>query len=83
MLYEPMLKQEEKDALAARQKDWSDTYKRVNCLIAKQRNGPTGDVELEFIKRTMRFESHRRPPKVTAPAKPTETQHREELIEIP
>ncbi len=30
---------------------------RVNLLIAKQRNGPTGDVELTFLKPYTRFES--------------------------
>ena len=29
----------------------------VNLLIAKQRNGPTGDVELTFLKSYTRFES--------------------------
>lgn len=30
---------------------------RVNLLIAKQRNGPTGDVQLLFYKQFTRFES--------------------------
>jgi len=29
----------------------------VNLLIAKQRNGPTGDVSLTFLKSCTRFES--------------------------
>ena len=29
----------------------------VNLLIAKQRNGPTGDVNLTFLKAYTRFES--------------------------
>jgi len=29
----------------------------VNLLIAKQRNGPTGDVNLTFLKPYTRFES--------------------------
>ena len=29
----------------------------VNLLIAKQRNGPTGDVNLTFLKTYTRFES--------------------------
>ena len=29
----------------------------VNLLIAKQRNGPTGDVNLTFLKSYTRFES--------------------------
>lgn len=28
----------------------------VNCLVAKQRNGPTGDAELIFVREQMRFE---------------------------
>ena len=30
---------------------------QVNLLIAKQRNGPTGDVELTFLKGITRYES--------------------------
>ena len=30
---------------------------QVNLLIAKQRNGPTGDVPLSFLKGFTRFES--------------------------
>jgi replicative DNA helicase len=29
----------------------------INLLIAKQRNGPTGDVELTFLKGITRYES--------------------------
>lgn len=28
----------------------------INCLVAKQRNGPTGDAELIFVREQMRFE---------------------------
>jgi replicative DNA helicase len=34
-----------------------DSDQSVNLLIAKQRNGPTGDVELTFLKDFTRFES--------------------------
>lgn len=37
--------------------DWAKTAKRVNFLISKQRNGPTGIVELLFLKYCMRYES--------------------------
>jgi replicative DNA helicase len=58
MLYEPKLKEEELQALDQVDPDWAKKWKRVNCLIAKQRNGPTGDVQLEFHKSSMRFESY-------------------------
>lgn len=61
MLYQPKLKDEMLAALSKRDADWSKKWLRVNMLIAKQRNGPTGDVELEFWKNCMRFESHKRP----------------------
>jgi replicative DNA helicase len=41
----------------------------VNLLIAKQRNGPTGDVNLTFLKQFTRFESAA---KVSAEDMPTE-----------
>lgn len=65
MLYQPKLKEDERAALDAREgsEDWSKRWSRVNLLIAKQRNGPTGDFEMEFFKASMRFEAHHRPPK--------------------
>ncbi|MEM9079092.1 MAG: replicative DNA helicase [Verrucomicrobiota bacterium] len=33
----------------------------AKLIIAKNRNGPTGDVDLTFLKELMRFESHARP----------------------
>ena len=46
MLYRPKSDQEEEDG----------PTQRVNALVAKQRNGPTGDVELIFRRSLMRFE---------------------------
>jgi replicative DNA helicase len=63
MLYEPKLKDAELEALSARDEDWSQHFRRINMLIAKQRNGPTGDVEFEYWKSSMRFEAHKRPPR--------------------
>jgi replicative DNA helicase len=42
----------------------------VNLLIAKQRNGPTGDVNLTFLKTYTRFESAA---KISADDIPAET----------
>lgn len=50
MFYEPRLDDDE-----AENSDWSQHSRRVNLLIAKQRNGPTGNVELLFHKASMRF----------------------------
>jgi replicative DNA helicase len=60
MLYEPKLKDAELEALSARDEDWSQHFRRINMLIAKQRNGPTGDVEFEYWKSSMRFVAHKR-----------------------
>jgi replicative DNA helicase len=49
MLYEP--KEEDEDEHA----DWSQHSRRVNLLLAKNRHGPTGNVELLFEKACMRF----------------------------
>jgi replicative DNA helicase len=61
LLWEPKLKEEEEARLEEMMggggaEDWSRRVKRVNLLIAKQRNGPTGDCELVFRKASMRFE---------------------------
>lgn len=53
-LYRP--KDRPEDATA----DWSDHSSRVNLLIAKQRNGPTGDVELLYRKSCMKFTDYHR-----------------------
>ncbi|MBN1258127.1 MAG: DnaB-like helicase C-terminal domain-containing protein, partial [Planctomycetes bacterium] len=37
--------------------DPDDKPGQANVIIAKQRNGPTGTVELTFIKEQMRFEN--------------------------
>ncbi len=73
MLYEPKLKAEQFQALNERDPDWSKKFKRINLLIAKQRNGPTGDCEMEFFKASMRFESHHRPNARTYTQQTTET----------
>lgn len=57
MLYEPKLKDEEKERLAAQNTDWSDHCRRINLYVAKQRNGPTGDCQFLYRKKSMRFES--------------------------
>ena len=52
LLYKPSSGDEEESATAA-----EEDAVPVNLLIAKQRNGPTGDVELTFLKSYTRFES--------------------------
>lgn len=52
LLYKPSSDDEESGAPAA-----EDEAIAVNLLIAKQRNGPTGDVNLTFLKPYTRFES--------------------------
>lgn len=65
LLYDPN-RGEEDDASIAQEAQES---KPVNLLIAKQRNGPTGDVQLTFLKGITRFESAAR---VSANDVPTE-----------
>ena len=50
--------------------DWSNHYTRINGLIAKQRNGPTGKVEFLFHKASMRFVPFVRPAKEGEKPKP-------------
>jgi replicative DNA helicase len=57
MLYQPKLDDAEQKKLAAERTDWSDHCRPINLLIAKQRNGPTGDCRLLYQKKSMRFES--------------------------
>ena len=52
LLYKPDAGDDE-DGAAAEESDGI----AVNLLIAKQRNGPTGDVNLTFLKPYTRFES--------------------------
>jgi len=52
LLYKPSSDDEEGAQTAA-----EDEAVPVNLLIAKQRNGPTGDVNLTFLKPYTRFES--------------------------
>lgn len=53
ILYKPKITDEAEQDLVAG--DWSKKRLRVNALICKQRNGPTGDVELVFWKDSMNF----------------------------
>lgn len=50
LLYKPSSGEEEESG-------WEQEAVPVNLLIAKQRNGPTGDVYLTFLKALTRFES--------------------------
>jgi replicative DNA helicase len=52
LLYKPSSDDDESSAPAA-----DEEAVPVNLLIAKQRNGPTGDVNLTFLKSYTRFES--------------------------
>ena len=52
LLYKPNAGDDE-DGAAAEEADGLP----VNLLIAKQRNGPTGDINLTFLKNYTRFES--------------------------
>jgi replicative DNA helicase len=51
LLYKPA--KDDEDDVEAKESDGEP----VNLLIAKQRNGPTGDVRLTFLKSSTRFES--------------------------
>ena len=53
LLYKPSSGDEDEDGGSAAEQDAVP----VNLLIAKQRNGPTGDVNLTFLKSYTRFES--------------------------
>jgi replicative DNA helicase len=53
LLYKPSSDDDESGAAPAPEEDAVP----VNLLIAKQRNGPTGDVSLTFLKSYTRFES--------------------------
>jgi replicative DNA helicase len=53
LLYKPNADEEESAAGSAT----TEEAVMVNLLIAKQRNGPTGDVNLMFLKSYTRFES--------------------------
>ena len=43
--------------------NWHRHYGRINCYVAKQRNGPTGDAQLTFVKDWVRFVDTFRPAK--------------------
>jgi replicative DNA helicase len=53
LLYKPSSGDDEDSGAAAEEQDAVP----VNLLIAKQRNGPTGDVHLTFLKSYTRFEN--------------------------
>ncbi len=54
LLYKPSARDGEDDGESGAEESEGQ---RVNLLIAKQRNGPTGDVELVFLKGFTRYES--------------------------
>ena len=61
LLYEPRMDGDEEEQMAAQHgNDWSQVSRRINLLVAKQRNGPTGDCQFLFKKSCMRFEEYRR-----------------------
>ncbi len=53
LLYKPSRKEEDEEGGAGEEQEALP----VNLLIAKQRNGPTGDIHLTFLKSYTRFES--------------------------
>ena len=55
LLYKPDAEKADDDDGAAGQQDVEAVA--VNLLIAKQRNGPTGDVHMTFLKSYTRYES--------------------------
>lgn len=57
LLYRPQEVDEDKDKGETEAADDGLNAVDVNLLIAKQRNGPTGDVELSFLKGITRYES--------------------------
>ena len=81
MLYQPKLKPDEIAKLEeAHSQDWSDNWRRINLLVAKQRNGPTGDCKLVYRKASMRFESVFEPKKDEKNEKPS-TPEQDELLD--
>ncbi len=66
------------------QTDDEDEYESdsvaVNLLIDKQRNGPTGDVNLTFFKSLTRFESAARITEEDVPQTPSQPQQQTELL---
>jgi len=59
ILHPPKLTAEEQDAFDEK-RDWAVRSNRVNLQVCKQRNGPTGKVELLFEKACMRFRDYKR-----------------------
>src|SRR5262245_4023417 len=69
IFYEPRKDDETVDS-----PDWSDTWRRINLQVAKQRNGPTGPCNFLFRKKSMRFEG------VTATQEPEQGKQIQEEI---
>lgn len=59
ILYRPKLTEKEQEA-ADEKRDWAAHSERINLQICKQREGPTGKVELLFERKCMRFASYNR-----------------------
>ena len=57
LLYRPQEEEDDREKDRAEPPDDGLNAISVNLLIAKQRNGPTGDVELTFLKGITRYES--------------------------
>lgn len=71
LLYKPKQDDAEKESLERQLGgDWSRRVWRANLRIAKQRNGPTGDVELVYQMHCMRFEPYVRSATVHCPPGP-------------
>jgi replicative DNA helicase len=61
------------------ERDFSRVYSKVNALVAKQRNGPTGDVNLIFEKACMRFLSWNEKTQTMSSRRKTGAEYMEEV----
>jgi len=57
LLYKPAQEEDDQRRDETEERDDGMAATPVNLLIAKQRNGPTGDVCLTFLKGITRYES--------------------------
>lgn len=73
MLFQPA-PPKEKEEKGKKPEDWSKHSRRLNILIAKARNGPTGVCNMLFQKSSMRFS-----PFVEAKTREPEDYHQEEM----